>query len=427
MHPSSVDVAIIGAGPLGLGLATHLRGRGVEHRIFGSPMQTWRDMPSNMSLKSLGFATSIPIPDGHPTFPEFCRARGLEDYEPIEFATFAEYGMLIQRDFVPYLENTTVTDLRRTGDAFSLTLETGEHVRAKRVVVAVGLGYFQRIPDVLANLPSDRLSHTWGRKNFSAYAGKKVVVVGGGASALETAALLHEHGACVQVLVRGDVHWGGKGVREWERSLIDRIRFPISSVGHGRENWVLQHIPWLMHYLPARTRVPFTRKHLGPAPAWWLRERVDGRLPVHIGTSIVHATSNERAVLLRVRADGTEREIVADHVIAGTGYEMNVDRIAFISRDLCRQIRRYDSAPRLSRHFESSVPGLYFIGPIAALSFGPLARFVAGAPFTVPAVASHLATRPGALASLWRRATRVAASAPIAQVNPDRIATRLKL
>src|SRR5437868_1202098 len=111
MYSSSVDVAIIGAGPNGLGLAAHLRSRGVQHRIFGSPMQTWRDMPHNMNLKSLGFATSIPTPDGQ-TFPEYCRSHGLEDYEPIEFQTFAEYGMAIQRQFVPHLEETKVTDLK---------------------------------------------------------------------------------------------------------------------------------------------------------------------------------------------------------------------------------------------------------------------------------------------------------------------------
>ena len=35
-----------------------------------------------------------------------------------------------------------------------------------------------------------------------------------------------------------------------------------------------------------------------------------------------------------------------------------------------------ESAPRLSSHFESSLPGLYFVGPVSAFSFGPLERFV---------------------------------------------------
>jgi FAD-dependent urate hydroxylase len=407
MYPSLVEVAIIGAGPNGLGLAAHLSQRGVEHRIFGSPMQTWRDMPKGMSLKSLGFATSIPTPNG-PTFPEYCRARGLEDYEPIEFATFAEYGLSIQGELVPYVEDTKVTELARSNDQFVLTLATGERVWAQRVVVAVGLSYFARIPEVLADLPADRLEHTWGYTDFDSYADKDVVVVGGGSSALETAALLHEHGARVQVLVRSQVHWGGRGAREWERSLIDRIRVPISSIGHGRENWVLQHIPWLMHYLPAKRRIPFTRKHLGPAPAWWLRDRVDGKFPVRTQTSVVETTLKGDKVSLRAHEKGVgEHEILADRVVAGTGYEFALNRIGFIGRELAKQIACWDEAPKLSRHFESSVPGLYFIGPVAAASFGPLVRFVAGSEFAVRGLARHLGRKPNIVGSLWRHVTHL--------------------
>ena len=65
-----------------------MRKRGVEHRIFCSPMQAWRSMAPGMYLKSLGFATNIYTPERHFTLTEYCRARGLEDYEPIEIAIF---------------------------------------------------------------------------------------------------------------------------------------------------------------------------------------------------------------------------------------------------------------------------------------------------------------------------------------------------
>src|SRR5882762_7823229 len=109
-----VDVAIVGAGPNGLGLATYLRRYGVAHRIFGSPMQTWRDMPAGMNLKSLGFATSIPTPDGQSTFPQYCQVNGLEDYEPIEFSTFADYGLELQRTLVPEVEDVKVVHLGKS-------------------------------------------------------------------------------------------------------------------------------------------------------------------------------------------------------------------------------------------------------------------------------------------------------------------------
>jgi cation diffusion facilitator CzcD-associated flavoprotein CzcO len=419
MTASVLDVAIVGAGPNGLGLATHLRHRGLDYRIFGSPMQTWRAMPDGMNLKSLGFATTIPTPGGHPTFPEYCRAQGLEDYEPIEFATFARYGMTLQRELVPELEDVKVVHLSHSG-TFVLTLDTGEIVRTRRVVVAVGLTYFARVPEVFRNLPPDHLAHTWGLKDFTAFADRDVVVIGGGSSALESATLLHEHGTRVQVLARGQVYFGGRTPREHERTLTDRVRLPLSSLGHGRENWVLQHLPGLMYHVPARKRLPFTRRHLGPAPAWWLRERAEGVFPLHNGTEAVQADMVGDRVRLVVRGPEHRDAVVeADHVIAGTGYEFDVDRIGFIDHAVASQLARHDLAPRLDRHFQSSVPGLYFVGPVAAESFGPLVRFVAGAPFTVSRVSSHLGRRARRTAvsvrhpALVRRAaaTRAATSA----------------
>src|SRR6202022_4560770 len=146
MGQNKVDVVIVGAGPYGLSLASQLSARGVERRIFGFPMQAWRQMPPGMCLKSFGFATSIPTPQRHFTFPEYCRTRGLEDFEPIEYATFAEYGEWFQQQLVPDLEQVHVTDITRLDQGFEVTLETGEQLRARRVVVAVGLGYFTVIP-----------------------------------------------------------------------------------------------------------------------------------------------------------------------------------------------------------------------------------------------------------------------------------------
>ncbi len=380
-------------------------------------MSMWREMPVGMNLKSLGFATTIPVPGG-PTFPEYCRAHGSEDYEPIEFQTFAEYGLEIQRQFVPYVEDTRVTHVEQTPSGFRLTLQTGEQVEARRVVLAVGMGYFPRIAEPLDRLPEDRVRHTWGHIDFDAYAGKDVIVVGGGSSAAETAVLLHEHGARVRVIARSDVPFVGRGPREWERSLIDRIKLPISTLGHSRENWVLEHFPYLMHYLPAQRRLRFTRNHLGPFSLWWLVDRWTDKFPVHKYTSLQDVTFANDRVQMRVNQRGVgEQTFEADYVIAATGYSMELARIPFLSPELSRRIRRWDKMPRLSHYFESSVPGLFFIGPIAAESFGPLVRFVAGTQFSVSVVAKHLARHKRRFA---RQVTQpVANTAPTFGVRPN--------
>jgi FAD-dependent urate hydroxylase len=391
MSISYTDIAIIGAGPNGLGLASHLSRRGLDFRIFGSPMETWRAMPDGMCLKSLGFATTIPTPDGYPTFPQYCRAKGLEDYEPIEFATFADYGMQLQRDLVPEVEDVKVAHLRRANGRFVLILDDGERVTANTVVVAVGLTYFPQVPHVFDRLPSGTVAHTWGRTDFASYTGQDVVVIGGGSSALETATLLYEHGARVQVLARGDVYWGGRTPRDTERTLVERVKLPVTSLGHGRENWVLQHAPGLMYHVPSSKRLPFTARHLGPAPAWWLRNRAEGKFPIFTRTQVFEAARLGNRVRLRLAGpNGPSRNIEADRIVAGTGYRFDIDKISFIDASLARQLDRHDLSPKLSRHFESTAPGLYFVGPVAAESFGPLVRFVAGAPFTVSRVTGRL-------------------------------------
>jgi cation diffusion facilitator CzcD-associated flavoprotein CzcO len=55
-----LPVIIVGAGPYVLSIAAHLRARGIQFRIFGKPMETWRrHMPTGMLLKSEGFASDL--------------------------------------------------------------------------------------------------------------------------------------------------------------------------------------------------------------------------------------------------------------------------------------------------------------------------------------------------------------------------------
>lgn len=398
MDRSPLDVAIIGAGPYGLSLATHLQAQGVTHRIFGPPMQTWRSMSPGMYLKSRPFATSIATPDSTATLPHYCAAQGMGAGDTLPIATFAEYGLWVQQRLVPYVEETMVTRLAQLDDHFAVTLESGERVLARRVAIAVGLTSFEHVPEPFSTLPSALVSHTAQHGDFSGFAGRDVTVLGAGQSALQAAALLHEHGAHARIIARGDVHWGSRPVEGRRRGVIDRVRSPRSVLGDDRKNWVLEHAPMLPHYVPTEKRVQFTRKHLGPSGAWWLRDRVEGKLPIHRHTSVRRVTVTGGRLCLRIAEGGVdERDIITDHLIAGTGFEVDVDRLAFISPDLAREIRRVERAPRLSRHFEASVRGLYFIGPASAFSFGPLFRFVAGAAYTAPVVARHLArTAPSA-------------------------------
>jgi hypothetical protein len=389
MGTSSTDVAIVGAGPYGLSIAAHLRKRGMALRIFGKPMRTWLDMPPGVFLKSFGFATSLSVPEPGYSFPEFCRNRGLEDFEPCTMASFSSYGLWLQETFVPNVEEVEVTRIARGGEGYELTLSTGERVDARRAVVAVGLNHFVRQPPFSAGLPRELASHTSHHRDYGVFQGKDVAIVGAGQSAMEAAALLHESGARPQMLVRGGapIFFGRFNPK---RSLRERLRFPNSVLGPGRTAWALEHFPLSPRYLPAARRVRLARTFLGPSGSWWLKDRVDGKVPIHTGTRVLSAAAKDSGVELTLSSDGGTRQLRVDHLLAGTGFDINVDRLSFLDDGLRLRLDRVDAAPALSRHFESSERGLYFVGPISAFAYGPLFRFVAGVTYTAPTVASHM-------------------------------------
>lgn len=397
MASGSTDVAIVGAGPYGLSLAAHLRQRGVAFRIFGEPMKFWFEMRKGMYLKSFGFATNVYVPDGKLSFVEYCRERGLEEREPCAIADFARYGVWVQEQAVPELERAEVTRVAADQDGFRLTLSTGEVVRARQVVVAVGLRYFARMPEGLAGLPASVASHTSQHHEFARFAGQDVCVVGAGQSALEAAGALREHGARPRLLVRGSVvRFSSK--TPIERPVWQRLRAPTSGLGPGLKSWLLETFPPALHYAPAEMRLRLVRRHLSPEGAWWVRDRVEGKIPIHTGCTILGSgLRGDRVVLQVVEAGKGEREIEADHVIAGTGFEVDVDRLQLLDEGLRGRIRRIERAPALNRHFESSVPGLFFVGAASVMSFGPLFRFVVGASYAAPRVARHLARQGGVL------------------------------
>lgn len=385
----STQVAIVGAGPYGLAVAAHLKRQNVSFRIFGQPMRFWLDMPKGMFLKSYAFATTIANPE-RLSYDAWCRERGYEDLEPCSMESFAEYGLWLQKRLVPEVEPKDVLSVEKSPNGFLVTLSGGEQVEAERVVVAVGLRYYQRIPQGLAGLPPELLSHTSQRGGYGEFAGKDVCVIGAGQSALESAVLLHEAKSRPQLLVRGPGPvFYGRTPRD--RSFLERLRNPVTVFGAGRLNWVLQHFPWLMRSVPERKRIRFTRRYLGPSGAWWLRERFEGKVPVRPLCEVVSARVESGRAVLRLREDGKEREIRVDHVIAGTGFEIDVDRLPFLAHSLREDLARIEKAPRVDRHFQSSIAGLYFVGVSAMFNFGPLVRFVTGTSYCAPIVARHLA------------------------------------
>ncbi len=392
---SSIEVAVVGAGPYGLSIAAHLQGSGVAFRIFGPPMETWREhMPAGMLLKSDGFASSLSDPAAEFTMKHYCEQNRIpydDTRVPVKLRTFVEYGLAFQRRFVSNLDTRQVASIERTQGGFVLTLEDGETIAARQVVLAVGITHFAHIPAELAKLPSHQLSHCSAQKDPSALRGKRVVVIGAGASAIDVAALLHEAGADVSVLARRQALRFHNPPAPGRRPLLQRLRYPSSGLGPGWRSRLCSDLPALFRLLPLETRLRVVRTHLGPAPGWPMRERVIGKVPMSLGASGIQAESvGEKVRVSFTNADGKAEEILADHVIAATGYRVDLKRLPMLSNDIRARLKAVESAPVLSSRFESSVPGLYFVGIAAANTFGPVMRFAFGADFAAKRIAKHL-------------------------------------
>jgi FAD-dependent urate hydroxylase len=389
MKPET-DVAIIGAGPYGLSLAAHLRARRVKYRIFGEAMRFWRNMPVGVNLKSLAFATSIAVPKRGYSYPEWCQQHGLEDFEPCTMQSFSAYGLEIQKQFVPDLEEVLVTNVSLRDGGFEVVLSSGERLSSRKVVVCTGLSGLAQIPDVLRELGPDRMRHTFDISDYSEFRNKAVAVIGAGASAIEAGALVCEARGSSEVFVRGrEAVFHGRTPRV--RPLWERIKNPMTVLGAGRDNWVIQQLPLSVHMLPRERRTRFVKRYLGPASPWWIKDRVLGKVPIHVRHEVVEVGNASQRVQLKVRdGEGSLRSVEADFVIAGTGYDANVSRLKFLDPKILERIHRIVQAPALNINFESSVPGLYFTGPISFMCFGPLFRFVTGAEVTARRLARRL-------------------------------------
>jgi FAD-dependent urate hydroxylase len=385
-----LEVAVIGAGPHGLSAAVHMRRAGVRPHVFGRPMSFWKSMPEGMKLRSNMSATNMIETTGPLSLARYTEVTGEQVEPPVPLSRFIEYGLWVRATAVSEVDAREVVRLELIPEGFSLDLGDGERVTARRVVVACGIAPFEFIPPGFDHLPADRVSHTAHHVELGRFRGQRVIVVGGGQSALESAALMKERGAAhVEVLVRTPhVVWlRGHSVTK-ALGRLGPIVYAPTDVG---PLWYSRLVakPDLFRQLPRSTQNRIAARSIRPACSHFVKVRL-GEVHVSTGIQIVAVEAPAGGISLSL-SDGSVRE--ADHVMFGTGYRVDFARYAFIGEGILAAVHRVDGYPVLTRGLETSVPGLHVAGAPAAWSFGPIMRFVSGSWYAGRAVASAVVGR----------------------------------
>ena len=389
------DVLVIGAGPFGLSISAHLRHRGVEHTIVGRAMDTWRThMPLGLFLKSEPYGSVISSAARGYDIATYSTLHGFDDYVdrvgPLPLDRFLGYADWFTDQLVPEVRDLTVTNVTPEDGGFKVEFAEEGPVFARQVIVATGLLPYTYIPDELSGLPSDLMTHSSVHARLDQFSGRRVAVIGAGQSSLQTAALMHEAGADVQVIVRRqELIWEEQVPQELR--LLDYIMRPPSKLCEG---WgcALADSPDVYRLLPESVRVSKALTSFGPKGAWWLRDRVEGVLDVLTGHRLKSAEPHGSGVRLNLDG-GKESSIEADHVIAGTGFRVDVSQLSYLSEGIQAGLVTRAQCPLVNRAGESTIPGLYFAGALTKVSLGPGVRFISGTHQTSAQLAKSVARR----------------------------------
>lgn len=399
------EIAVIGAGPHGLGATERLRAAGREVCVIGEPMSFWETMPKGLWMRSRRNGSSIGDVVGPLSMEGYTAATQAVVEQHMSLTSFIDYGLWYQRHVAPDVVRRHVVQLQRHPRGFLLTFDDGTRLLANRALVATGIAEFPRRPAMLRELPTHLASQVADHGDYEQFRGRSVAIIGAGQSALESAALMHEDGAEVEVLARQpQVHWlHGDGVIKTLGPFAPMFYSPtdVGPVGISR----LVSTPEVFRRFPRPLFDVIAARAIRPAGATWLKPRLS-QVPITAGTVVTRATPDHDKLDLQL-SDGTRRRV--DHLLFATGYEVDIRRYPFLDRALADQIRCVDGYPVLRRGLESSVPRLHFLGAPAARSFGPVMRFVAGSWFSSKAIAKTVAAQD------TRRSSRRTRSAAVAR------------
>jgi len=390
------EVVVIGAGPYGLSTAAYLQDSGVEPYLIGQSMAFWKEnMPGGMLLRSKSEASNIAAPQKHLSIAAYEKTIGRKIADPLPIEDFIAYGEWFQKQVAPNLDTRHVEKVSHDGRVFELTLDDGERLQAKSVVLALGIGPFFQRPEQFAAIPRELAPHSSDLNDFSQFRGKRVAVIGKGQSALEYAALLHEGHAEVQIITRAS----GLTFRPfaWRKNLFRKLTpgllrgfsyrvFPPTDLGDIRTARKMAD-PDLFRRQSPEVQEKLLKDCAKPVGAYWLPSRLEG-VRVRTSVSVTRAATAGAGLQLEL-SDSTTDQV--DFVVLATGYRIDISKYHIIDSSLQERVQKTpDGYPVLDTSLQTSVSGLYMAGVIGEKTLGPTLRFVTGTSNAGPRLAAAI-------------------------------------
>jgi FAD-dependent urate hydroxylase len=353
-----LDVIIIGSGPFGISLGAHAVANNLQYKLFGYPMDFWKNqMPQDMFIRTPHEFVSFSDPKDELTIQHYSEETSTELVTPLPRPIFVDYANWFAKKAGIEFTTQLITKVEHKDGHYVVTSDNGKIFTSKNVIVATGVEHYKFLPDFLKEFPTNLVTHTSGYTSFSPFKGKKVVVLGSGQSAWEAAGLLHRDGADVELVYRqSGPNYAG-----------------------SRENEIaLRDIGDVFFNLPLEEKKQGWGQSAGSV-AHFLKPYVEGIVPQNSGVAIDNIEQINEDEIRITLSDGSEK--IVNHIIAATGFHINIDKVPFFNTDLLSQVEReeeYVQFPKLNESFESSLSGLYFAGPLSSHSHGPTFRFILG-------------------------------------------------
>lgn len=355
------DLVVIGAGPFGVAAAAEAKAKGINYVLVGKPLKFWKEsMPDFMLLRSPFIASSLYDPEGKLSLKKFYDLKGRKHTKgtPVPFKIYLEY-----LDW--YMENAKLSVIdaevesvnKNNSGEFEVSTSNGEKIVAKTVIVAVGNPPFATVPKELNGINKKYITHTRDIPEFGHLAGKDVLVVGAGQSALEACYGLIRSGAKVKLSHRQ------KGIY-WHNIPL-RINVPLLHF--------FVACPTVLEWVPYFIRKPVSDYVTQATVDKWLREKVEGKLEEYRNTSISGAQEIGDKVKVKF-SNGQSVEV--DHIVLGTGYSVDIKNLDILDNNLLQGLVAKDGYPVINGDLESTVPGLFFTGLPAKGRFGPTFNFI---------------------------------------------------